>query len=118
MGDFNHPDICWRDNTTGHEKSRKFLECVDDNYLLQMVEEPTRKGALMDFSLTNKEGMVGNIKLKGSLGCSDHETIEFKILRTVRRVCRKLTTLDFRKADFGLSRDLIGRVTWEKVHYI
>ena len=30
MGDFNHPDICWKDNTAGHKKSRKFLECVDD----------------------------------------------------------------------------------------
>ena len=30
MGDFNHPDICWRDNTAGHKQSRRFLECVDD----------------------------------------------------------------------------------------
>ena len=26
LGDFNHPDICWRDNTTGHMQSRRFLE--------------------------------------------------------------------------------------------
>ncbi|PKU29205.1 dtw domain-containing protein 2 [Limosa lapponica baueri] len=67
MGDLNHPDICWRDNTAGHKKSRKFLECVDDNFLLQMVEEPTRKGAMLDLVITNKEGLVGNVKLKGSL---------------------------------------------------
>ncbi|PKU37622.1 hypothetical protein llap_12076 [Limosa lapponica baueri] len=30
-------------------------------------------------------------------------------------MCSKLTTLDFRRADFGLLRDLIGSVTWEKV---
>ncbi|GAB0203506.1 interleukin-6 receptor subunit beta [Grus japonensis] len=35
MGNFNHPDICWRDNTAGHKQSRRFLECVDDNFLLQ-----------------------------------------------------------------------------------
>ena len=34
MGDFNHPDICWRDNTAGHKQSRRFLECIDDNFLL------------------------------------------------------------------------------------
>ncbi|GAB0207569.1 hypothetical protein GRJ2_003222600 [Grus japonensis] len=33
MGDFNHPDICWRDNTAGHKQSRRFLECVNDNFL-------------------------------------------------------------------------------------
>ncbi|PKU27650.1 glycerol kinase [Limosa lapponica baueri] len=115
MGYFNHPNICWRDNTAGHRKSRKFLECVDDNFLLQMVEEPMRKGAMLDLVLTNKEGLVGNVKLKGILGCSDHEMVEFKILRAARRVRSKLTTLEFRRADFGLLRDLIGRVPWEKV---
>ncbi|KAK4831507.1 hypothetical protein QYF61_018091 [Mycteria americana] len=28
MGHFNHPDICWRDNTAGHKQSRRFLEYV------------------------------------------------------------------------------------------
>jgi len=45
---------------------------------------------------------VGNVKLKGSLGCSDHEMVEFKNLRTLRRAHSQLTTLDFRRADFGL----------------
>ncbi|PKU29433.1 rna-directed dna polymerase from mobile element jockey- hypothetical protein [Limosa lapponica baueri] len=33
--------------------------------------------------------------------------VEFKILRVVRRMHSKLTTLDFRRADFGLFRDLL-----------
>ncbi|GAB0181465.1 triadin [Grus japonensis] len=69
---------------------------------------------MLDLVLTSKEGLVGNVKLKGSLGCSDHETVEFKILRAARRVHSKLTTLDFRRADFGLFRDLLGRVPWDK----
>ncbi|KAM9590815.1 uncharacterized protein ACIBXB_005869 [Morphnus guianensis] len=113
MGNFNHPDICWRDNTAGHKQSRRFLECVDDNFLLQVIEEPTRRGARLDLVLTNKEGLVGNVKLKGSLGCSDHEMVEFKNLRAARRAHSKLTTLDFRRADFGLFRDLLGRVPWD-----
>ena len=62
----------------------------------------------------NKEGLVGNVKIKGSLGCSDHEMVEFKILRAARRAHSKLPTLDFRRADFGLFRDLPGRVAWDK----
>ena len=91
MEDFNHPDTCWRDNTAGHKQSRRFLECTDDNFLLQVIEEPMRRGAMLDLVLTNKEGLVGNVKLKGSLGCSDHEMVEFRILRAVRRVHSKLT---------------------------
>jgi len=114
MGDFKHSDTCWKDNTAGHRQSRSFLECVEDNFLLQVIEEPTRRGAMLDLVLTNKEGLVGNVKVKGSLGCSDHKMVEFKILRAERRVRSKLTTLDFRRADSGLLRDLLGRIPWDK----
>jgi len=114
MGDFNHLNICWQDNTAGHRQSRRFLDFTDDNFLLQVTEEPMRRGAMMDLVLTNKKGLVGNVKLKTSLGCSDHEMVEFKILRATRRVHSKLSTLDFRRADFGLIRHLLGRVPWDK----
>ncbi|GAB0182896.1 hypothetical protein GRJ2_000754900 [Grus japonensis] len=86
MEDFSHPDTCWRDNTAGHKQSRRFLECTDDNFLLQVIEEPTRRGAMLDLVLTNKEGLVGNVKLKGSLGCSDQEMVEFKISEGTQQV--------------------------------
>ena len=106
MGDFNHPDICWRDNTAGHRQARRFLKCAEDNFLLQMIEEPKRRGAMLDLVLTNKEGLVGNVKVKGSLGCRDHEMVEFKILWAARRVRSKLAALDFRRKDFGVLRDV------------
>lgn len=68
-----------------------------------------RRCTMLDLVLTNKERLVGNVKLKGSLDCKDHE-MEFEILRAARKMLRKLTTLDFRKADFGLLRDLLGQV--------
>lgn len=40
--------------------------------------------------------------------------VEFKILRVSKRVHSKLVTQDFRGADFELSRELLGRMTWEK----
>jgi len=69
---------------------------------------------MLGFVPTNKEGLVGNVKLKGSLGCSGHEMMEFKILRAARRVCSKLTTLDFRRADSSPFRDLLSRVPLDK----
>jgi len=35
-GDFNHAGVCWWDNTAGHKQYRRLLECVDDNFLLQV----------------------------------------------------------------------------------
>ena len=69
---------------------------------------------MLDLVLNNKEGLVGSMKLKGRLDCSGHELLQFKILMAVRRVCSKFTTLDFRRADFGLFRDLLGRVPWDE----
>ena len=74
MGDFNHLDICWKDKTAVHQTSTRFLECVD-NFLFQVVQEPMRKGAMLDLVLTNQEEVVSNMKLKDSLGCSDHEMV-------------------------------------------
>ncbi|KAJ7417810.1 hypothetical protein WISP_62619 [Willisornis vidua] len=38
---------------------------------------------MLDLVLT-KEGLVGNVTLRGSLGCSDHEMVEFRILGSAR----------------------------------
>ena len=38
MGDFSYPNICWRDNTAGRKQSRRFLECIDNNFLLQVIK--------------------------------------------------------------------------------
>ena len=40
MGDFNHPDICWDSGMAGHRQSRRFLESVKDNFLVQVIDGP------------------------------------------------------------------------------
>jgi len=65
MGDFNHPDISWEDYTARHMPSWRFLQSIDDNFLMQVVEEPTRRGMLLDLVLMNKEGMVEDVKAGG-----------------------------------------------------
>jgi len=67
MRDFNHPDISWEDHTARHSQSRRFLQSIDDKFLVQVVEEPTRKGALLDLVLTNKEGLIEDVQVAGSL---------------------------------------------------
>ena len=54
---------------------------------------------MLDLILTNKEGLVGNVKLKGSFVCSDHEMVQFCIQRAARRQHSKLVTLDFGRID-------------------
>lgn len=58
-GEFNHLDICWRDDTAGHKHSRRFLKCVDINFLLQVIEEPMRRTAMLELFPTSKKRLWG-----------------------------------------------------------
>ncbi|CAM4499672.1 unnamed protein product [Lepidochelys kempii] len=112
MGDFNFPDICWESNTAVHRQSRKFLESVGDNFLAQVLEEPTGGDAFLDLLLTNRVELVGEAKMDGNLGGIDHELVEFRILTQGRKVSSRIRTLDFRKADFDSLRERMARIPW------
>ena len=68
---------------------------MEDNFLLQLVRDPTRGGALLDLLFTNRESLVGDVEVGGCLGQSDHEMVEFSILGGARRGNSKTVTLHF-----------------------
>jgi len=82
---------------------------------MQVVEEPTRQGVLLDLVLSNRDGLVGVVKVEGSLGCSDHEMVEFKILCGRSKAKSSIATLDFWRANFNLFWDLLGGISWARV---
>lgn len=54
--------------------------------LKQAEENPVWSGVMLDFVTTNKEGgLVGNMKVGASLGCSDCEIVEFGILNRKKK---------------------------------
>lgn len=65
-------------------------------------------------SLTNMERLMGHVKFKGSLACSNHEMEKYKTLRALMRAHSKLTTVGLRRADWGLFTNLLGRMPWTK----
>lgn len=74
------------------------------------IHEPARGDALFKLTPTNKEE---HVMVEGSLGCSDPEAVDFKILRQVSKRNSRITVLGFRKADFGLFRYLLGKILCE-----
>lgn len=54
MGDFDHSDLCQKSNTMRHKQTQWFLQCMDYNFLTQVVEDPMRRGVLLDLVLTKK----------------------------------------------------------------
>ncbi|KAK4818026.1 hypothetical protein QYF61_004150 [Mycteria americana] len=115
MGDFNHPDICWKSSTASCRQSRRLLECTEDNFLSKLIDSPTRGGAMLDLMVTNASELISDVKIGGSLGCSDHALVEFTVLRDMGQARSIVRTLNFRKANFQLFKELVSRTPWETV---
>ena len=58
LGDSNHPDICWKCSTASCKQSGRLLECIEDNFLMQLTDSPTRGEALPDRLLTNTDELT------------------------------------------------------------
>lgn len=61
------------------KQSRRILESIGGSFLTQILEDPTRADVLLDLILVNWEGLFGDMKVGSSLGCSDHEIVNFSI---------------------------------------
>lgn len=81
LEDFNHPDICWKYSTESCRQPSRLLERVKDCFLIQLIDRLTRREVLLDLLLTNMEYLIRYVKIGGSLGCSDHDLVEFTVLK-------------------------------------
>ena len=77
-GDFNYRDINW-DLMVGNREAEEFLQVIQDNFLKQLVLEPTRVNNILDLILTNREEAISQVEIGGKLGNSDHSEIRFDI---------------------------------------
>ncbi|GAB0209193.1 hypothetical protein GRJ2_003385000 [Grus japonensis] len=77
------------------------------------IDGPTRGDVILDLMVTNASELMGEVKTGGSLGCSDHALVEFTVLRDMGQVKSKVRTLNFRKANFQLFKELVNRTLWE-----
>ena len=103
-------------NSTRHKyhtavtsKSGKFLK-FEDNFSSQVLSEPTMKDALLHLLFVNRGGLVGGVMIGGCLGHSDHEMVEFKIFGVMRKKVSRVATLDLKRANFKLPRELVSSV--------
>lgn len=76
----------WQDtnNPVGYWKVSGMIE--------EMLGEPTRADAELDWLFTNKKDLTGDTIINASFGQSDHGLIQFKILRGLRKASRTLQT--------------------------
>lgn len=57
---------------------------------------------------------MGELATGGSLGHSDDEAVRFKSFANGRKTASKALTLDMRRADSRLLRELLAKIPWEE----
>jgi len=90
--------------------SRRLVESTDDNFLVQVLDRPTRGEALLDLLLTNAEEIIKGVNAGGSLGCRDHALIEFGISRDVGLPKSGVRNLNFGRVNFKLLNGLLAKI--------
>jgi len=115
LEDINHQDICWGYNVAGCQQSRRPLECVEGNFLVQVSDKLTREETFLDLVLNNTEGLIKKVKTGGTLGCSDHATVEFVVLRNMGLAISGIRAPNFRKGSFKVFMGLLGESSWKAV---
>ncbi|KAK4807857.1 hypothetical protein QYF61_007763 [Mycteria americana] len=103
LGDFNHPDTRWKSSTASCRQCRRLLDSIEDNFLSQIIDSPTRQDATVDLMVTNASELISDVRIGGSLGYSDHALVQFIVLRDMGQAKSKARTLNFRKETNSLN---------------
>jgi hypothetical protein len=96
MGDFNFPELDWsnRDNL---DVQNPFVDCLLNNFLFQLVDEPTRGKNYLDLVLSSEKNMIQQLNVGEPFETSDHQIIRFEMLckrLRIKTVQRSMITLE------------------------
>ncbi|XP_070560220.1 uncharacterized protein [Ptychodera flava] len=112
VGDFNFPGIDWPTQLSD-KHGEDFMDTIQDNFLVQYVDFPTRGNNCLDLILSNVPCIIENVTSIGCLGNSDHCMIDFDI--TAQADKQQVTGLipDVKNANFHKLQNLLKDVDWE-----
>ena len=109
LGDFNFPIIRWPSSRiTGgtrdeQEQANLLLDVIEDNFLDQIVSEPTRKNNILDLVFTNSMSIRGTEVIKNSVEFSDHNTVISTFL-TARKEEKGEEPINYHESDLPLHK--------------
>lgn len=75
--------------------------------MVQILDKLTREKSSLDLVLTNTPELIKEVKIVGALSSSDRVLVEFTILRNMGLTKSRVRTLNFRRVNFGLLKELL-----------
>lgn len=120
IGDFNMPHIDWETHNARSESDMGFIETLQDNFLVQLVDQPTRfrEGNLpstLDLIITNTEELIDKIEYCDPIGKSDHVCLLFKIFTSFKNEQPIQMRYRWNKGDFVKFNQSLSEINWEPI---
>ena len=113
MGDFNFPELNWDSNSNIlHE--HPFVTCLNDNFLEQLVNMPTRGNNILDLVLCSENSIVQNLTVGEPFATSDHQIIRFDLIVSKELATENTVAYNYFKADYDKIRDYAKSRNWGK----
>ncbi|CAC5420388.1 unnamed protein product [Mytilus coruscus] len=108
-GDFNFPDIDWENWNAKNEISTELIECLNENFLQQIVVNPTRirikqEPSILDLIIVNDVNNIANIEYLDPLGASDHCVLKFDYMCYFKYTECAIERLNYYNADYDAMR--------------
>ena len=118
IGDFNYPDIDWVNMQAEKQNSRTFLNIMQDNFLVQHVDHPTRGNAILDLLFTSDEAMVRNLDIGESFGGSDHNILRCDLVVTDKIEQMDMNTYSYmwNKGRYRDMKDMLSKIDWDNAY--
>ena len=114
VGDFNHETIDW-ELMEAQSEGQGFLDRIQDQFLHQHVDKPTRGNNILDLILSSNPEQVRNITVSEQFGTSDHNIVHFEVIVKEEPKQWKETYRDYRNADFNKIRE-VASVEWSAIN--
>ena len=114
VGDFNLRSIRWLEQECSAE-DRQIMEAIEENFLTQHVDKPTREENILDLILTTEPNMVEELQVRENLGTSDHNIILWRLVCEVKVKGNDCQIYDYNKGDYDGLREYLSQLQWNKL---
>jgi ribonuclease P/MRP protein subunit RPP40 len=113
MGDFNHGDIDWNNLQAEKLNSRYFMNKVQDLFLTQHVEEPTRSDKVLDLVMSTEQDMIEDLQVLNPMANSDHCMIQWQFRLNTKAQVDDRNRYNFHKGRYDKICVELQEIDWD-----
>ena len=114
MGDFNFPELDWCKIETLSD-THPFIKCINNNFLDQLVDKPTRGDNILDLIMTTDVSIINNLVVGEPFETSDHQLIRWELVGKTCLVNNSTTSFNYFKANYDEIRKFVKKQNWGSI---